>query len=123
MSEKDSVVAELKSAAVWFTQHGRNTNTAIIGICKRAIDLINRQQAEIERLTKCRKEEVEKLMSAIDEVVTEAKSEAIKEFSERLKEKQQSVKARFSFGGEYISNGVMCSDIDDLVTEMVGDKG
>ena len=48
------------------------------------LDLINRQQAEIERLTKCRKEEVEKLMSAIDKVITEAKIEAIQEFANEI---------------------------------------
>ena len=53
-------------------------------VMKDALDLINRLEAENERLTKCRKEEVEKLMSAIDKVITEAKSEARKEFAERL---------------------------------------
>lgn len=42
----NEVITELKSAAEWFAQHGRNTNTAIIGICNRAVDLINRQKAK-----------------------------------------------------------------------------
>ena len=44
------VLLELKSAAEWFTKHGRNTNSAIIGICKRAYEEINRQQEEIKKL-------------------------------------------------------------------------
>lgn len=45
----NEIIKELRSAAEWFTEHGRNTNTAIVGICERAIDHINRQQAEIEK--------------------------------------------------------------------------
>jgi hypothetical protein len=41
---------ELQSAIEWFTGHGRNTNTAIIGICERALDLINRLQGRIKEL-------------------------------------------------------------------------
>lgn len=40
----------LESVAEWFTEHGRNTNTAVIQISRDALDLINRQQAKIERL-------------------------------------------------------------------------
>ena len=46
----DAVVAELKSAAEWFSKHGRNTNTAIIGIVNRAIEVINNQKSEIDIL-------------------------------------------------------------------------
>lgn len=59
------IMKELQSAAEWFTEHGRNTNTAIIGICERAVDLIkdknnqvkiykkllDKAEAEIDRLT------------------------------------------------------------------------
>ena len=48
----NEIIKELQSASEWFSEHGRNTNTAIIGICDRAVALINRQKAEIERLTK-----------------------------------------------------------------------
>ena len=153
-----------------------NTKDCITQLSTNALDLINRQNAEIERLTKepeeaavsifdaanrflehkklmqYQKEEIERLQSILlkfvreinnfenkhnidtsdfslipilenekNNIVKQMKSEAIKEFAERLKEKQQSVKARFGFGGEYISNGVMCTDIDNLVKEMVGD--
>ena len=46
----EEVISELQSASEWFAEHGRNTNTAIIGICNRAVDLINRKNAEIEEL-------------------------------------------------------------------------
>jgi hypothetical protein len=46
----EQIISDLHSASEWFTEHGRNTNTAIIGICDRAVDLINRQKAENERL-------------------------------------------------------------------------
>ena len=48
MTDKE-IVKDLISAAAWFKAHGKNTNKAIIGICERAVDLIERQQAEIER--------------------------------------------------------------------------
>lgn len=46
----EKIIEELQAASMWFEEHGKNTNTAIVGICARAIDHINRQEAEIERL-------------------------------------------------------------------------
>ena len=46
----NEIKKELQSAMEWFAEHGRNTNTAIIGICERTLDLINRQKAEIKEL-------------------------------------------------------------------------
>ena len=46
----EEVITELKSASEWFNKHGKNTNTAIVGICDRAVDLINRMNAEIVEL-------------------------------------------------------------------------
>lgn len=46
----EEIIKELQSAAEWFRKHGKNTNTAIIGICERAVDHIQRQSAEIEKL-------------------------------------------------------------------------
>ena len=46
----EEVIKDLQSACKWFEEHGKNTNRAIVGICERAVDLINRQKAEIERL-------------------------------------------------------------------------
>jgi hypothetical protein len=79
-------------------------------------DLINRQKAEIEKLRKCRKEEIEKLVRAIDKVITEAKAEAIKEFAERLKEKGIPVTGGRGFEGVNVFASNLL--IDDLVKEM-----
>lgn len=46
----NEIIKNLENAAEWFSEHGRNTNTAIIGICKESVALINRQRAEIEKL-------------------------------------------------------------------------
>ncbi len=46
----NEIIKDLQCASEWFAEHGRNTNTAIIGICDRALDLINRLQAEKEAL-------------------------------------------------------------------------
>ena len=46
----NEIVKALENVAEWFTEHGKNTNTAVIGISKQAIDLINRQKARIKEL-------------------------------------------------------------------------
>lgn len=93
-----------------------------------ALDLINRQKAEIERLEKQIKE---LLISEVCElhipmeiafrvrkghpVFKEIKSEVVKEFAEKLKEKKCSyseTEHTFDF------DGVTVEDIDDLVKEM-----
>ena len=73
------------------------------------IDLINRQKAEIERLCSV----VDKTDAAYFQKVSEvdrAKSEAIKEFAERLKSRLIAI-TYMNFDGT----------IDNLVKEMVGD--
>ena len=70
------------------------------------IDLIDRQQAEIERLKKGWKADVIE--------TAEAKAEAVKEFAERLK------KEGFEVEEVYV-DVVDVETIDDLVKEMVGD--
>lgn len=50
MTDNEMIKSSLESVAEWFTEHGRNTNTAVIEISRSAIDLIKRQQAEIDRL-------------------------------------------------------------------------
>lgn len=56
-----------------------------------ALDLINRQQAEIERLEKLAKDRAdvnfEKIVGVVDRASADIKSEAIKEFAERLDRK------------------------------------
>ena len=71
------------------------------------LDLINRQQAEIERLT----ETLDIYAVEFDLKYASVKAEAIKEFAERLKEKSKN--------NEW--NGTICgADIDNLVKEMKG---
>ena len=75
-----------------------------------ALDLIKRQKAEIERL----KAEADMADGYADALEERAKSEAIKEFAERLKEKVNA--------NEW--NGTICGmDIDNLVKEMTEDEG
>ena len=77
-----------------------------------ALDLINRQKAEIERLKKGWKADVIE--------TSNIKTEAIKEFAERLKEsKYQS--SDWSHGEHPFV--VEVDDIDNLVKEMVGEDG
>ena len=86
-----------------------------------ALDLISRQKAEIERL-KC---EMGKLlpkdcsyamqMEVSNKLESQIKSEAIKEFAERLKEKLQ-------WDVEFDNKLVFESDIDSLVKEMTEEK-
>ena len=63
-----------------------------------ALDLINRQQAEIEK----------------------AKSEAVKEFAEKLKERafECPITFTFGFGTEWVKEAVSVIEIDSLVKEM-----
>ena len=78
-------------------------------IASDTLDLINRQQAEIERLT-VNKNACALGMKRLAEQLEQAKSEAIKEFAERLKGK---------FLGEYKTpRAVIKGRIDDLVKEM-----
>ena len=83
---------------------------------KNALDLINRQKEEIERLKQenefCHKTITENAQRALEVAVEEietAKSEAIKEFAERLKEK---------FGIADCIVTVNNNDIDDIIEEM-----
>jgi predicted transcriptional regulator len=73
----EEIIMDLQNASEWFKEHGKNTNTAIIGICERAVDLINRQKAEIEDKSK-------RLRNVLP-IVAELKAEAVKEFAEMLK--------------------------------------
>lgn len=93
-----------------------------------ALDLIKRQQAEIER-SNCH---IQKLVNVTDDLVHEcdcAKQEAIKEFAERLKEAP--IKCSYPLFGlstkdeiiEYFNDIMMQvrDAIDNLVKEMTGE--
>lgn len=106
MTDNEKVIEELQSAAQWFELHGKNTNTAIIGICKRAVAEINHQKAEIdekneiinaqadtiflyERALKDKTAEIENLQFSVQQLsgfLTSAKAETIKEYNEKVKQ-------------------------------------
>lgn len=77
-----------------------------------AIDLINRQQAEIERLEK---HELRVAMTFNSDTIKRAVTEAVKEFAERLKEK-----AKMPLGTLY-GEMLYIEDIDNLLKETAGD--
>ena len=80
-----------------------------------ALDLINRQKVEIEELNKKVEELSEVLSDTIRIRYAEAKSEAIKEFAERLK--------KMSIQGFWETDAyVRVEQIDNLVKEMVGEE-
>ena len=73
-----------------------------------ALDLINRQQAEIERLNN----NISAMATTLINSAQATRNEAIKEFAERLKEQAKA--------NEW--NGTICGlDIDRLEKEMVGE--
>jgi hypothetical protein len=80
-------------------------------ITREALDLINRQKAEVERLKEGIKFERERVDN-IPNLLLQAKSEAIREFAERLKNRY------FSSGMDMFIRDL----IDNLVKEMVGDE-
>ena len=75
-----------------------------------ALDLINRQKAEIEML----QIKIEGVQEA-NAILREHIRKAVKEFAERLKEKQQ-----VFIGHDYTCKFIYLSEIDNLVKEMVG---
>ena len=90
------------------------------------LDLVIRQQAEIERLQKEVEIELDKLNAEKNDVMyykDQIKTEAVKEFADKLKEKiSNSIYEYWNFGtgGYYLAEDVE-EDIDNLVKEMVGD--
>lgn len=87
-----------------------------IQVLNATLDLINRQESEIEQW----KEEANKYQNlwctAIDDIKT-AKSKAIQEFAEKLKDAAMS----YSRGGKYYEI-ITTRCIDTLLKEMVGEE-
>lgn len=84
-------------------------------------DLISRQKTEIERLTL----EKENLRCVIDDLSNNtkyAKSEAVREFAEKLKQQAFSCDVSFGFGKEHCKSAVSVIDIDNLLKEMTEGK-
>ena len=78
-----------------------------------ALDLINRQKAEIERLQK-----ENNRFADLGKMYSEIKGEAIKEFAERLKECKHECGCNYRKKPVY---AVTEEKIDNLVKEMAGD--
>lgn len=81
---------------------------------KNALDLINRQKAEIERLNK----EVDRLSQCVlyhDGQIADARAEAITEFAERVKEKH------FEYFNFIFSYPAFCKLTDEIAKEMKGE--
>ena len=91
-------------------------------IYKDSIDLINHQKAEIERLRSMNRAKLATIHDLQIELKT-AKSEAVKEFAERLKNK---IKTECNPYGkptfDYDTSIAIMHYIDNLVKEMVGDN-
>lgn len=77
-------------------------------------DLINRQEAEIDELSSA----ILRLVVALEN----AKSQAAKEFAERLKKSAFDCDVSFGFGREHYTEAVTVFEIDNLVNEMVGES-
>ena len=102
---------------------GCEETTCVTALCTDALDLINRQKAEIERLVEHTKEGIE-LAKQLPETIKLAQAKAIKEFAERLKEKAHTTPVFDSYCSKtYMGNvlKVYVADIDNLVKEMVGE--
>ena len=101
-------------------------------VMRDALDLINRQQAEIERLTTLCTEQNEELgrlqkvraniLKVMKENISQTKAEAINEFAERLKATDMSDTVGEQYiNGEmysYFYSNAFTSKVDNLVKEM-----
>lgn len=104
----------------------------IAELCEDSLDLIKNQQAEIEKLKKARdyykknrdeyQDKVMFIANLCDEIQAEletAKTEAYKEFADRLKEKEEIVKNPFDCTMEL---AVYVEDIDKTFNELTDRK-
>ena len=90
-----------------------------------ALDLINRQKAEIERLQNESIERIRKTTKMVyEKEIAEAKSEAIKEFAERFREKASGSVVSCQGYEIYETKQYQMSavDFDNLVAEMTEQK-
>ena len=93
-----------------------NVCDATFSFHKEALGLINRQKAEVERLEKVLNGR-DQLINALNKCYKQAKSEAIKEFAERLKKSDELYNCIRAIGNV---NKVDCiiDAFDNLVKEM-----
>ena len=128
MATTAELIEMLHKCAEWFEHHGRNTNTAVIGICKQAAerletlynermaaaDEIDRVEAEVERLqNKC--EDCAGCTQWLCDCANE-RNYVVEKFAERAKEKLRDI-ARVDFQGNYYYL-IGESFFEDLAKEM-----
>ncbi len=89
-------------------------------LTENALDLINRQQAEIEQW-KAEANKYQNWWCQEIDIVQTSNSEAIKEFAERLKENTIDVDVSYGYGREHYTEAVAVIEIDNLVKEMIGE--
>lgn len=94
-----------------------NVNLEII---KSALDLINRQQEEIERLEKVLNGR-DQLVNALNKCYKQAKTEVIKEFWGKLKKHSRKMQSS-DFSGEFWDRAVLVEYGDNLLKEMAGEE-
>ena len=95
-----------------------------IGIEKIALDLINRQQAEIERLKKENLILSQKRANMFEllEANEKGRIRGIKEFAERLKALDRlDVDVSYGYGREHYTEAIAVNLIDNLVKEIIGE--
>ncbi len=116
-----SVVLEKENEDVSFCKeckHRNYSNECCIQLMKDALELINRQKAEIERLNIVKKE-YQELYDELKVENRKVRTEAIKEFAEKLKDKVDEPRL---IGGENID--FVVDKINRLVKEMTeGEDG
>lgn len=90
-----------------------------LSLIKYAIKLINRQQAELERLEKVLNGR-DQIVNALNKCYKQAKTEAIKEFWGKLKKHSRKMQSS-DFSGEFWDRAVLVEDGDNLLKEMVAE--
>ena len=126
--------SEIMKALEWYVSKFKNTGYVYLDVdgtkfvsTQEVLDLITRQQAEIERLKECPKCVYEYDGETMEycvqgpcpnfKTVEQIKSEAVKEFAERLKNE---INIRTTYSREQDKNVMRM--IDNLVKEMVGEN-
>lgn len=116
---------QIKAALEFSSQGGGHVTS---DLCYDALNLINCREAEIERLKSKNntlaidRAILKSLCKSLQKDVETAKSEAIKEFAERLKKSAFDCDVSFGFGREHYTEAVTVFEIDNLVKEMVGEN-
>lgn len=103
-------------------EYSQATDECMTEAMSNALDLINRQKAEIEIMTRNNELMSKNIQQLIHEnlqmmtTIKSGQSEAIKEFAEKCK---NTVYRRLTYAADIL---LLQNDIDDLVKEMVGDS-